>query len=333
MGPSTQICLVIGTPRGFTRSVLEALLKRGSRVILACSDPAVATTEHSRLSGLYGSSQISLSLVDPDSASAIESVLVRALDTHGGVTCIVNSTTDSRLTVNKTELSGQVKEVNQHLDKKLQQRDVDSINRISRLAVKYLGKQNGFAGGSYLNLTSSVELQPGHASCSPAAGCSVLGTTRALGLARNVARHGVRTTTLYQPTIDYPELNMAAQITDDQHTPYNTWSRYSAYCREYTGYMALHVADTAQPGTAWRFNAQLRLELVAPAMLESSCRIANKMCYWLGCPHVDDLGDECISLDEGAGRRRYAGGSRSAGGSGTATTRTGGHRQDTDVNS
>jgi hypothetical protein len=54
----------------------------------------------------------------------------------------------------------------------------------------------------------------------------VLGTTRALGLARNVARHGVRTTTLYQPIIDYPELNMAAQITDDQHTPYNTWSRW-----------------------------------------------------------------------------------------------------------
>jgi hypothetical protein len=26
--------------------------------------------------------------------------------------------------------------------------------------VKYLGKQNGFAGGSYLNLTSGVELQP-----------------------------------------------------------------------------------------------------------------------------------------------------------------------------
>jgi hypothetical protein len=41
-----------------------------------------------------------------------------------------------------------------------------------------------------------------------------------------VTRHGVRTTTLYQPTIDYPELNMAAQITDDQHTPYNTWSRW-----------------------------------------------------------------------------------------------------------
>jgi hypothetical protein len=87
--------------------------------------------------------------------------------------------------------------------------------------VKYLGKQNGFPGGSYLNLTSSVELQPGHWP----AGCTVLGTTRALGLARNVARHGVRTTTIYQPTIDYPELNMAAQITDDQHTPYNTWSR------------------------------------------------------------------------------------------------------------
>ena len=32
-----------------SRSVLEALLKRGSRVIMACSDPGVATTEHTRL--------------------------------------------------------------------------------------------------------------------------------------------------------------------------------------------------------------------------------------------------------------------------------------------
>jgi NAD(P)-dependent dehydrogenase (short-subunit alcohol dehydrogenase family) len=100
-------------------------------------------------------------------------------------------------------------------------------------SVKYLGKQNGFSGGSYLNLTSSVELQPGRVG--GCAGCSVLGTTRALGLARSVARHGVRTTTVYQPTIDYPDLNMAAQITDDQHTPYNTWSRYRARTAEKNG--------------------------------------------------------------------------------------------------
>lgn len=327
MGPSTQIWLVIGTPRGFTRSVLEALLKRGSRVILACSDSALGVTEHTRLSGLYGASQVSLSLVEPGSVAAIESVLVRALDTHGGVSSIVNSTADEPLRISSAELSGGVGDVNQSLDSRLQQRDVDRINRISRLAVKYLGKQNGFPGGSYLNLTSSVELQPGGSRHHQpgGGGCSVLGTTRALGLARSVARHGVRTTTIYQPTIDYPELNMAAQITDDQHTPYNTWSRYSAYCREYTGYMALHVADTAQSGTAWRFNTHLRLEQVTPTMLDSPCRIANKMCYWLGCPHVEELGDQCVSLDQRPDRTRQEGN--------TTTPAGGGKRQDTDANS
>ena len=42
-------------------------------------------------------------------------------------------------------------------------------------------------------------------------------------------------TILFQPTIDYPDLSQAAQITDDSHSPHYKWDRYSAYIREYTG--------------------------------------------------------------------------------------------------
>ena len=33
-------------------------------------------------------------------------------------------------------------------------------------------------------------------------------------------------------------------------------------CREYTGYMALHIADTGPPGAAWAFTPEWRLQQV-----------------------------------------------------------------------
>ena len=108
--------------------------------------------------------------------------------------------------------------------------------------MKYLGKQNGFQGGNLLNLSSSTELfhqttnlqspasntpKPSSVSrCEEGAEtCSVLGTTRGLGVAKNVDVHGVKMFTVYQPSIDYPELSVAAQITDDEHSPYYQWNR------------------------------------------------------------------------------------------------------------
>jgi len=108
----------------------------------------------------------------------------------------------------------------------------------------------------------------------------------------------VRTTTVYQPTIDYPDLSVAAQITDDSHSPHYKWDRYSAYIRDYTGYMALHVGDTASPGTAWAFNKDIKLEEVQPESLASSCGITNKMCFWMGCPMVKDVEAEEVLREE-----------------------------------
>jgi len=175
-----------------------------------------------------------------------------------------------------------------------QEEDVEGIRRLGRLAVKYMGKQNGFQGGNLLNLTSAVEL-----SCSAGAGtCTVLGTTRALGMHNRAKEHGVRTTTVYQPTIDYPDLSQAAQITDDSHSPHYKWDRYSAYVRDYTGYMALHVGDTAPPGTAWAFNKDIKLEEVQPESISSSCGITNKMCFWMGCPMVKEADIEEVQREE-----------------------------------
>lgn len=120
--------------------------------------------------------------------------------------------------------------------------EVYNIFNILSIAVKYLGKQNGFQGGNLLNLSSSTELfhkttniqSPSSNTLKPssvsrceegAETCSVLGTTRGLGVAKNVDVHGVKIFTVYQPSIDYPELSVAAQITDDEHSPYYQWNR------------------------------------------------------------------------------------------------------------
>ena len=54
--------------------------------------------------------------------------------------------------------------------------------------LQYLGRQNGFRGGSLLHLAGGAELGGG---AGPGR-CSVLGLTRALGTEAAVRRHGVR---------------------------------------------------------------------------------------------------------------------------------------------
>lgn len=296
VSPGKQLCIVVGTPRGFTRSVLESLLKRGSRVLLSCQDSSVGDTEQRRLRSLYGKNQVHFSPMDPTCPFALESVFVKALDTFGEVHLVVNATANDPLKLTREELdTSNLALLEARLDSRQQQEDVHGIRRMGRLAVKYMGRQNGFQGGTLLNLPSSVELEGGAGQGS----CTVLGTTRALGLCARVARHGVRTATVYEPTIDYPDLSQAAQITDDSHSPHNKWDRYSAYIRCYTGYMALHVGDTAHPGTAWAFNKDIRLEEVRQDSLEKSCGITNKMCFWMGCPMVTEG-----EMDELANRQR-----------------------------
>merc|ERR1739849_24222 len=76
---------MVGTPRGFSRSVLEALLKRGSKVVLTCSNEMVAGEEQKRLSSLYGSNQIIFTPSNHTNERQLESVFIRALDTVSGV--------------------------------------------------------------------------------------------------------------------------------------------------------------------------------------------------------------------------------------------------------
>jgi len=251
--------------------------------MLSCQDSLVGEAACHRLRSLYGKNLVHFSPMDPTCPVALESVFVKALDTFGEVNLVVNSTANAPLHVSRDELNtSDLASLEARLDSRQQQEDVRGLRRVSRLAVKYMGRHNGFQGGTLLNLASCVELQ----SVAGSGSCTVLGTTRALGVSRLVSVHGVRTATVYEPIIDYPDLGQAAQLTDRHQS---TVERRKSFIQCYTGYMALHMGDTAYPGSAWAFNKNMRLEEVQQDSLSNSCGITNKMCYWIGCPMVKEL--------------------------------------------
>eukprot|EP00092_Neocalanus_flemingeri_P072721 GFUD01089586.1.p1 GENE.GFUD01089586.1~~GFUD01089586.1.p1 ORF type:complete len:272 (-),score=74.25 GFUD01089586.1:171-986(-) len=248
-----QMCMVVGQPKGFTRSIIEALLKRGSTVMLACPDKCDDSQEIERLRALYGPGKVNFSALDHNSSIALDSVFANARNTFGEISFIVNSSiTDSlELKYKQEDLESA------HTNLSLSEQDILSgITKMDLLAAKYMGKQNGFQGGTLLNVNNSEDQTT----------CPSLHNP---GLVTSLALAGVKSCTVYQPSLVYPDSPLV-QITDDQHSPYYQWDKYSSYTRDYTGYMAVHVGQTCDPGTAWAFNNSLQLEQVNPASRSSS---------------------------------------------------------------
>ena len=111
------------------------------------------------------------------------------MDTFGEISFIVNSTINDSMEGNKKE--GNPKDGN-----------TISISKMGLLATKYMGKPNGYQGGTLLNVSNSYD-QPVY---------------EMFGLAKSLALDGVKTCTVYKPSMDYPDGEV--QITDDQHSTY-----------------------------------------------------------------------------------------------------------------
>jgi len=92
-----HICVVLGKPRGFTRSVLEALLKRGSSVMMGCSesDNNIGKSELDRLGQLYNSSQLRFSTLKDkcEMGHDIDKMFSDAKQQFGNINLIINSET------------------------------------------------------------------------------------------------------------------------------------------------------------------------------------------------------------------------------------------------
>ena len=106
-----NICVVIGKPRGFTKSVLEALLKRGSQVMMVCSesDATMAKSEVNRLGysfvkfpltpincfirELYNSQRLQFSTIQEKCSRGrdIDQMFSKVQEKFGNINLIVNS--------------------------------------------------------------------------------------------------------------------------------------------------------------------------------------------------------------------------------------------------
>eukprot|EP00092_Neocalanus_flemingeri_P089939 GFUD01113893.1.p1 GENE.GFUD01113893.1~~GFUD01113893.1.p1 ORF type:complete len:281 (-),score=64.74 GFUD01113893.1:72-914(-) len=251
-----QICMVVGQPKGFTRSILEALLKKGSNVLLACPEKCDGSQEIKRLRTLYGPGKVHFSALDRNTSNSLESVFANAWNTFGEICFIVNSSKKDSLQL-KTKL-----EDLESADPNLCLSEPDLMSGLSKMdlmASKYMGKQNGFQGGTLLNVNHSAGtlLNVNHS-----ADLTHSSSLHSPGLVSSLALAGVKTCTVFRPSMDYPDSPMV-QITDDQHSPYYQWDKYSSYTRDYTGYMAVHVGQTCAPGTAWAFSKSLQLKEVS----------------------------------------------------------------------
>jgi len=249
MAVSGQICVVAGHTRGFTRSVVEALLKRGSKVIFTSSNLEQGEAEQDRLGQLYGPSKVHCAHTDHRDEPAMEQLFLKAIKIFGEVNLMISATAQDNVTLKGGVGALNVAELDKKVDRLVLDNDVKGIKRSAWMALKYMGRHNGFTGGTLLNIASPVELEG-----VGGGGCTVLGTTRGLGLARLVGTHGVKVVTIYQPSIDYPATPIMDCPSIDPATPPidPAWHHgYSAtyqldkrrgYSREYTGYMALHAA-------------------------------------------------------------------------------------------
>ena len=129
--------------------------------------------------------------VDQNSTNSLDLVFLKAMGTFGEISFIVNSTINDTIEDKQDEYCKDV--------------DASNISKTSLLATKYMGKQNGYLGGTLLTVSN----QP-------------VDETKQLleksGLVKSLAQAGVKTCTVYRPDMDYPDREL--QITDDQHSPY-----------------------------------------------------------------------------------------------------------------
>jgi len=243
----------------------------------------IGIKEQRRLRSLYGYNKILFTKVTSFNSESLDILFKETSERLGEYQLVVNSSANNNINLKEEDFERSLPDLETSIDKRIVSVEVASLELVHDLTVRHLGYLMGGRGATLLNLSSGLE-----AAGRGGGQCTVLGVTRGLGLRRKVAKHGVKPISVYQPLIDYPDLSIAGQITDDTHSPYNRWSRYSAYIREYTGYMTLHLGDSALGGSVWKFNEDSRVSEVQPEDLKRSCGLANKMCFWLGCPKVSE---------------------------------------------
>jgi len=200
--------------------VLEALLKRGSSVVLVCSeaDGRLGRAEVARLSDLYSAQRIQMATIQGQCARGrdIDKMMAEARDKLGNISFIVNSH------------NCLYKEFPRHLES---------------LAIKYMGTDDGGPGGVLLHVHSNT---------------GELAHTNVEERVARLLGQGVKECGVVRPGVEFPDSEQV-HITDDQHSPCSQHNKNSNYVRDYTGYMTVHTALTCPPGSTWAFDRNFKV--------------------------------------------------------------------------
>ncbi|XP_049778958.1 15-hydroxyprostaglandin dehydrogenase [NAD(+)]-like [Schistocerca cancellata] len=196
MDPSGKVALVTGGAGGLGRAFTKALLTAGAKVVISDVDPAVGQKVVEEFESEFGKNKIIFVKADVTKPSELEEVFKAAKSTFNRLDIVINNAGIMRDSVWEKQVDINVKGVVYGL----------------LLAYKYMGKQNGGAGGLVVNLSSVAGLEttpflPIY--CATKHGVTAL--TRAYGDSVHADLTGVSVVAVCPGPADTPLMNDAQQ--------------------------------------------------------------------------------------------------------------------------
>ncbi|XP_049860116.1 15-hydroxyprostaglandin dehydrogenase [NAD(+)]-like [Schistocerca gregaria] len=144
MDPSGKVALITGAAGGLGRAFSRALLTAGAKIVATDADEAAGKKAVEELETHFGKGKVVFVKADVTNSSSLEEAFKAAKSTFNRLDIVINNAGIMRDSVWEKEIDINVKGV------------VHGI----LLAHKYMGKQNGGAGGLVVNVSSVAGLDP-----------------------------------------------------------------------------------------------------------------------------------------------------------------------------
>ncbi|XP_046993848.1 15-hydroxyprostaglandin dehydrogenase [NAD(+)]-like [Schistocerca americana] len=143
MDPSGKVALITGAAGGLGRAFSRALLTAGAKIVASDADEAAGKKALKELEKQFGKGKIVFVKADVTNSSSLEEAFKTAKSTFNRLDIVINNAGMMRDSAWEKEIDVNMKGV------------VHGI----LLAYKYMGKQNGGAGGVVVNLSSTAGLE------------------------------------------------------------------------------------------------------------------------------------------------------------------------------
>ncbi|XP_049808292.1 15-hydroxyprostaglandin dehydrogenase [NAD(+)]-like [Schistocerca nitens] len=189
MDPSGKVALITGAAGGLGRAFSRALLTAGAKIVASDADEAAGKKAVEELEKQFGKGKVVFVKADVTNNSSLEEAFKAAKSTFNRLEIVINNAGIMRDAVWEKEIDINVKGV------------VYGI----LLAYKYMGKQNGGAGGLVVNVSSVAGLDAyPHTPIYSGTKHAVCAMTRSYGDELHVNQTGVRMVALCPGPTDTP---------------------------------------------------------------------------------------------------------------------------------